>query len=62
MQQQVEKAGGNIHKTVTSRTNIVVTGENAGNSKLVRIKLLNKKGAKIEIIKEQEWLKIIQDI
>ena len=62
MQKQAENAGGNIHKTVTLKTNIVVTGENAGNSKLDRIKLLNKKGAKIKIIREQEWLNIIKNI
>lgn len=55
----VEWMGARVTKSITSKTSLVVLGDNPGPSKLQKIDDLNEKGCGIEVIDEDEFYRMI---
>lgn len=56
----VKAMGADINNSISSLTDYVIVGMNAGPSKLKKIENYNTKGANIQIIHEPEFLELIK--
>lgn len=56
----IQKLGADINTAITKKTNIVIMGNGAGPSKLKKIDELKNDGFEIEIINEENFIKLIQ--
>ena len=54
----VKKMGADIDTGITKRTNFVITGSAPGSSKMKRIQQFNSQGSNIQIIGEDEFLRM----
>ncbi|MBK6285811.1 MAG: BRCT domain-containing protein [Draconibacterium sp.] len=57
---KVKKLGADIDTSITVRTDFVITGSTPGPSKMKKIQLFNNQGSKIQIVGEDEFLKMIK--
>jgi DNA polymerase-3 subunit epsilon len=57
---QVKKLGADIDTNISKRTNIVITGQSPGPSKMKKIIKFNNEGSDIKIIKEDDFLNLLK--
>lgn len=57
--QKIQRMGADINTTISKKTNIVILGKDPGPSKMNKITKNNNEGSSIQIIYEQEFLKMI---
>lgn len=57
---KVKAMGADINTSISSLTNFVIVGEDAGRVKMKKIEMLNTDGAEIKIITEPEFLEMIK--
>ena len=56
----VKKLGADIDTSITFRTDFVITGSAPGPSKMKKIQQFNNQGSNIQIVGEDEFLKMIK--
>lgn len=57
----LQSLGAKINSTISSKTNYVLLGHNAGPKKLELIEQLREKGCPLMVVKENEFLKVLED-
>lgn len=57
----VKKMGADIDTSITKRTNFVITGSKPGPSKMKKIQQFNSQGSDIQLVFEEEFLKMCRN-